>query len=113
MRRISRGLDLNQIDFGFVQAKPVALRTGGVRSGMMPVCRRASPVRAGLAGCSRAPARGQVFPWERGWKDTVLLGAGETIDVLIRFDRFRGIYLVHCHKLEHEDLGMMSNFEVV
>jgi len=23
-----------------------------------------------------------------------------------------GRYLIHCHKLEHEDAGMMSNFEV-
>jgi len=39
--------------------------------------------------------------------------AGETVEVLIRFDAYRGIYLMHCHKLEHEDMGMMSNFEVV
>ncbi len=62
---------------------------------------------------SRTGGRGQVYPWERGWKDTVLLEDGETVEVLIRFDAFRGIYLLHCHKLEHEDNGMMSNFEVV
>jgi len=38
---------------------------------------------------------------------------GETVDVLIRFDGYRGLYLLHCHKLEHEDMGMMTNFEVV
>ncbi len=69
---------------------------------------------------SRTGGRGQVFPWERGWKDTVLLDDGETIEILIRFDHFRsvggdykGLYLIHCHRLEHEDNGMMSNFEVV
>jgi FtsP/CotA-like multicopper oxidase with cupredoxin domain len=61
---------------------------------------------------SRTGGRGQVFPWERGWKDTVLLQDFETVEVLIRFDAFRGKYLIHCHKLEHEDMGMMSNFEV-
>jgi FtsP/CotA-like multicopper oxidase with cupredoxin domain len=61
---------------------------------------------------SRSGGRGVVFPWEQGWKDTVLLLDGETVEVLIRFDGFRGIYLLHCHKLEHEDMGMMSNFEV-
>ena len=61
----------------------------------------------------RTGGRGQVFPWERGWKDTVLLEDGETVEVLIRFEAFKGIYLLHCHKLEHEDMGMMSNFEVV
>jgi len=62
---------------------------------------------------SRTGGRGQVFAWERAWKDTVLLEDGETVDILIRFDAFRGRYLIHCHKLEHEDSGMMANFEVV
>ena len=62
---------------------------------------------------SRSGGRGKVYPWERGWKDTVLVGEGETVDVRIRFDRFRGRYLLHCHNLEHEDTGMMMNFQVV
>ncbi len=62
---------------------------------------------------SRTKGRGTVFPWERGWKDTVLLQDQETVEVLIRFDGYRGLYLIHCHKLEHEDMGMMSNFKVV
>ena len=62
---------------------------------------------------SRTGGRNQLFPWEGGWKDTVLLEDGETVEVLIRFENFRGVYLLHCHKLEHEDMGMMANFEVV
>lgn len=62
---------------------------------------------------SRRGGRAAVFPWERGWKDTVLLLDGETVEVLIRFDGNRGRYLIHCHKLEHEDQGMMTNFEVI
>ena len=63
---------------------------------------------------SRTGGRGnQIFPWERAWKDTVLLQNGETVDVLIRFDAYRGDYVIHCHQLEHEDAGMMSNFTVV
>ncbi len=62
---------------------------------------------------SRTGGRGRLFPWEAGWKDTVLLEDRETVEILTRFDRFRGEYLLHCHKLEHEDMGMMSNFEVV
>jgi FtsP/CotA-like multicopper oxidase with cupredoxin domain len=60
---------------------------------------------------SRTGGRGTKFPWEYGWKDTVLLGDRETVDVLIRFDR-AGLYLIHCHQLAHEDQGMMSNFVV-
>jgi FtsP/CotA-like multicopper oxidase with cupredoxin domain len=62
---------------------------------------------------SRTRGRNRLFAWETGWKDTVLLEDRETVDVLIRFDQYRGLYLMHCHKLEHEDMGMMSNFEVV
>lgn len=62
---------------------------------------------------SRSGGRGRLFPWESGWKDTVLLEDRETVEVLIRFDAYRGVYLMHCHKLEHEDMGMMSNFEVL
>ncbi|HEX5667188.1 MAG TPA: multicopper oxidase domain-containing protein [Chitinophagaceae bacterium] len=62
---------------------------------------------------SRTGGRGRTYPWEAGWKDTVLLEDSETVEVFIRFDGFRGMYLMHCHKLEHEDLGMMANFEVI
>jgi FtsP/CotA-like multicopper oxidase with cupredoxin domain len=62
---------------------------------------------------ARAGGRNTILPWERGWKDTVLLLDREQVDVLIRFDAYRGMYLMHCHKLEHEDMGMMSNFMVV
>lgn len=52
-------------------------------------------------------------PSDRGWKDTVLTLPYETVRVLVRFNRYPGVYLVHCHNLEHEDHGMMSNFEVL
>ena len=61
---------------------------------------------------ARSGGRGAVLPWERGWKDTVLLLPGERVDVLLRFDAHRGMFLLHCHNLEHEDGGMMLNFEV-
>ncbi len=47
-----------------------------------------------------------------GWKDTVLLMPGESVRILKRFDDFSGLFLYHCHNLEHEDMGMMRNFEV-
>jgi FtsP/CotA-like multicopper oxidase with cupredoxin domain len=62
---------------------------------------------------SRTGGRGVLFPWEQGWKDTVLLNDRETVEILIRFDGYPGRYLMHCHKLEHEDQGMMTNFEVI
>lgn len=62
---------------------------------------------------SRTGGRGKLFPWESGWKDTVLLADRETVDVVIRFGAYRGLYVLHCHQLEHESAGMMSNFQVV
>jgi FtsP/CotA-like multicopper oxidase with cupredoxin domain len=61
---------------------------------------------------SRTGGRARVLPWERGWKDTVLLFPGEAVDVIARFDSHRGLFLLHCHNLEHEDLGMMLNFRI-
>lgn len=47
-----------------------------------------------------------------GWKDTVLAMAGETIEIIKPFEHYSGLFLYHCHNLEHEDLGMMRNFHV-
>lgn len=51
-------------------------------------------------------------PNDKGWKDTVNLNPGETVEVLVKFISYKGLYLFHCHNLEHEDDGMMLNFEV-
>jgi FtsP/CotA-like multicopper oxidase with cupredoxin domain len=52
-------------------------------------------------------------PSDKGWKDTVMLNPGETVEVLVKFTDYKGIYLFHCHNLEHEDEGMMLNFKVI
>jgi spore coat protein A len=53
------------------------------------------------------------LPSDAGWKDTVDLTSGEEARVLVRFNGYRGRYGFHCHNLEHEDMMMMANFEVV
>ena len=62
---------------------------------------------------SRTGSRGQLMPWERGLKDTVLVLPQETVEIAVRFDRYPGMFLMHCHNLEHEDAGMMMNFRVL
>lgn len=52
-------------------------------------------------------------PSDKGWKDTVNLSPGETVEVLVKFADHKGLYLFHCHNLEHEDDGMMLNFEII
>jgi FtsP/CotA-like multicopper oxidase with cupredoxin domain len=49
---------------------------------------------------------------DEGWKDTVLLMPGERIRLLVRFGDYPGLFLYHCHNLEHEDMGMMRNYLV-
>jgi spore coat protein A len=56
---------------------------------------------------------GRPGPFDAGWKDTVDLGPGQTANILVRFSGYRGRYVFHCHNLEHEDMSMMGNFEVV
>lgn len=50
--------------------------------------------------------------WELGDKDTVLVAPGETVELLVEF-RHAGLFMYHCHILEHEDMGMMGQFKVV
>ena len=47
---------------------------------------------------------------DEGWKDTVLLMPGERIKILVHFGDYPGLFLYHCHNLEHEDMGMMRNY---
>ena len=49
---------------------------------------------------------------DEGWKDTVLLMPGESVRLLVRFGDYPGLFLYHCHNLEHEDMGMMRNYLV-
>ncbi|MHB0876082.1 MAG: multicopper oxidase family protein [Anaerolineae bacterium] len=60
------------------------------------------PLEAGW----RSVAEGYV---DEGWKDTVLIMPGERVKLMMRF-RFAGLFVFHCHNLEHEDLGMMRNY---
>jgi FtsP/CotA-like multicopper oxidase with cupredoxin domain len=51
------------------------------------------------------------YKWEQGNKDTVLVDPGETVELLVEF-RHAGLFMYHCHILEHEDMGMMGQFDV-
>ncbi len=51
-------------------------------------------------------------PQEAGWKDTVIVNPGEALRLIARFDR-PGLYVWHCHILEHEDHEMMRPYRVL
>ncbi|MFW6275781.1 MAG: multicopper oxidase domain-containing protein [bacterium] len=50
---------------------------------------------------------------DEGWQDTFLLMPGMKVKIALKFEDYTGIYVYHCHNLEHEDMGMMRNFEVI
>jgi spore coat protein A, manganese oxidase len=52
-------------------------------------------------------------PWEACLKETFFLDPGERVAVAGRFSDYTGKYVIHCHMLDHEDHGLMSQFEVV
>lgn len=52
-----------------------------------------------------------VAPPAWAWKDTVLLPAGATVDLLVEFTN-PGHWMLHCHIAEHMEAGMMTHFIV-
>ncbi|MGW0521318.1 multicopper oxidase family protein [Crossiella sp. NPDC003009] len=56
---------------------------------------------------------GPPGPFDGGLKDTVDLSPGEAVEVIARFEDYRGRFVFHCHNAEHEDMAMMANFEVL
>lgn len=52
------------------------------------------------------------YPNEYGLKDTVVVNPGEHVIIKIPFNVV-GLFMDHCHILEHEDGGMMQQFEVI
>ncbi len=45
------------------------------------------------------------------WKDTVMLKAGETVDIILDTSN-PGVWMAHCHIAEHLEAGMMMKFTV-
>lgn len=63
----------------------------------------------------------QVLSREGGWMDgfvdeglhdTVLVMPGQRVRILMKFASNQGLFIYHCHNLEHEDMGMMRNYLV-
>ena len=54
----------------------------------------------------------QPEAWELGFKDTVVAYPGEITRIKARFDT-AGLFVWHCHIIEHEDNEMMRPYRVV
>jgi FtsP/CotA-like multicopper oxidase with cupredoxin domain len=57
-------------------------------------------------------ARGGVPEANLVWKDTVLVRAGEVVDILFDITN-PGRWMAHCHIAEHNESGMMFNFDAL
>jgi FtsP/CotA-like multicopper oxidase with cupredoxin domain len=97
--------ELERIDFSVTLGQPEIWRF--VNNGNQP-----HPMHMHAAHFRVLQRSGPAIATDAGWKDTVLVRVGETVDVVLRFD-VPGLFLLHCHNLEHEDEGMMLNFVVV
>jgi len=49
---------------------------------------------------------------DRRWKDSINLPKHSTARFIVRFDNHPGMWMFHCHILDHEDHGMMGILEV-
>ncbi|HMV07459.1 MAG TPA: multicopper oxidase domain-containing protein [Cyclobacteriaceae bacterium] len=61
----------------------------------------------------RTGGRNKLIASEKGWKDTILLMPREKVRVIMTFPNYTGVFVFHCHNLEHEDDGMMLNYEII
>ena len=42
------------------------------------------------------------------WEDTINIPKHESARIVVRFDDFSGMWMYHCHIMDHEDMGMMG-----
>ncbi|KIL34310.1 copper oxidase [Cohnella kolymensis] len=52
-------------------------------------------------------------PQERGGKDTVRANPNQVTRIIMKFGPYTGLYVWHCHIMEHEDYEMMRPFIVI
>ena len=64
---------------------------------------------------SRTGSTSTLQPYDMGWKDNVLVRAGETLRFIAGFEDYADAihpFMYHCHMAIHEDEGMMGQFVV-
>lgn len=65
------------------------------------------------AGSSERNSKARLFePPFAHWRDTYLVNLDRVADVLTEYKSYTGSFVYHCHKLTHEDHGMMELLRV-
>ena len=105
-----KSFDIERVDFDVAMNKDQRWRfSEGTDAMLHPVHLHGCQYRI-LAMNGKAPPAHLV-----GWKDTMPIEKGGTVDIQVRFEypaTREKPYMAHCHILEHEDSGMMAAFTV-
>lgn len=104
-------MNLNRIDFKAKQGQSEVWNVSNEGRGMMQLLHsfHVHDVQFRILTINGQPPP----PHLAGPKDTVLLMPGDRVSFVLNFKDYTGIYMYHCHFLEHEDNGMMGQFEVL
>jgi FtsP/CotA-like multicopper oxidase with cupredoxin domain len=102
------GAENAQIDWTFQVGDQVKLRLINEMESDHPM---PHPFHVHGAGRFLVLARDGVVEPNLGWKDTVLVRTGETVDILLDVTN-PGRWMAHCHIAEHHESGMMFSFNV-
>ena len=102
------GAENAEIDWTFRVGDQVKLRLVNETDSDHPM---PHPFHVHGAGCFLILARDGKAEPNLVWKDTVLVGTGETVDILLDVTN-PGRWMAHCHIAEHHEGGMMLGFNV-
>ncbi|MBM3515793.1 MAG: hypothetical protein FJX59_19075, partial [Alphaproteobacteria bacterium] len=58
------------------------------------------------------PGDHQFANLKGAWKDTLFIEQGYVVTARMRYERYIGDFVLHCHILDHEDKGMMQNVRI-
>ena len=102
------GGENQQIDWSFRVGDRVKIRLVNTMDSDHPMHH---PFHIHGAGRFLVLSRDDVPEGNLVWKDTVLVRAGETVDILFDVTN-QGLWMAHCHIAEHNQDGMMFSFVV-
>jgi FtsP/CotA-like multicopper oxidase with cupredoxin domain len=102
------GAENAAIDWQFQVGDQVKIRLLNEMAGDHPMHH---PFHVHGAGRFLILARDGVVEPNLVWTDTVLVPAGQTVDILLDVSN-PGLWMAHCHIAEHHESGMMFSFEV-
>ncbi len=101
------GKENMDIDWSFKRGSPVKIRIENLSNSMHPM---QHPIHF-HGQRFLVVARDGIRQTNLVWKDTVLLKAGETVDIVLDISN-PGVWMAHCHISEHLEAGMMMKFTV-